>query len=257
MASQQGRQYNCRPNNRPQQPANTSRIRYLLTKSPLAFSGQVSIITKASQQDIGTGGAIMRARTGLRVLLILGCMSLGSAGFAQQWASDLFETSSHDFGSVAQGAKVEYDFVLTNNFAANVHITGVQSSCGCTTPKIANPLLKPYEKGAIVAHLNSGAYLGQRHATITVTFDKPAYAQAQLQIAALVHEDVLFDPDSIELGNIDQNAGAEGKIIVYRSGRIDWKVLEAEVRPSPFVLSVCGKSPAGQSGLVRASCAAR
>ena len=118
--------------------------------------------------------------------------------------------------------------MLTNNFAADVHISDVQSSCGCTTPRIANPLLKPYEKGSIVAHLNSGAYLGQRHATITVTFDKPAYAQAQLQVAALVHGDVLFDPDSIDLGAIDQGVVANGKLIAYRSGHIDWKLQEAK-----------------------------
>ena len=74
----------------------------------------------------------------------------------------MFETSSHNFGPVAKGSKAEYEFVLTNKYAVDVHIAGVQASCSCTTPRIEKELLKPYEKGTIVAHLNSDNYLGQR-----------------------------------------------------------------------------------------------
>lgn len=170
----------------------------------------------------------MTLRNGLRGLVLLGVLSTGSVGFAQHWASAMFETSSHDFGSVARGAKAEYEFVLTNNFAVDVHISGVSASCGCTTPQITKQSLKPYEKGGIIAHLNSAAYLGQRHATVTVTIDQPSYAQVQLQVAALVHGDVLMGPDSVQLGNVEQGSGAEGKITIYRAGRSDWKLLEAK-----------------------------
>ena len=122
----------------------------------------------------------------------------------------MFETTRHDFGSVARGSKAEYEFVLTNIYAEDVHIADVRSSCGCTTPSIAKDkaLLKPYEKGAILAHLNSGSYLGQRHATLSVTIDQPRYAVVQLDIAGFVHEDVLFDPDGVDLGSVDRGAGA-------------------------------------------------
>ena len=35
-------------------------------------------------------------------------------------------------------------------------------------------------------------------------------------------------PTASRLGNVNQGEGAEGKIIVYRAGRIDWKILEAK-----------------------------
>ena len=50
----------------------------------------------------------------------------------------------------------------------------------------------------------------------SMTFDRPSYAEVQLQVAAYVHQEVLFDHDSIDLGNVDQGAGAAGKIVVYR-----------------------------------------
>ena len=161
------------------------------------------------------------------------CAWAVSAGgvLGQDWASAMFETTRHDFGSVARGSKAEYEFVLTDIYAADVHIADVRSSCGCTTPSVPKDrdLLKPYEKGAILAHLNSDSYLGQRHATLTVTIDQPRYAVVQLDIAAFVHEDVLFDPEGVDLGSPDLGAGAVSKIIVYRKGRIDWKVLTAKV----------------------------
>ena len=155
---------------------------------------------------------------------------LAAGARGEDWAAAMFETPRHDFGSVARGSKAEYEFVLTNIYAADVHIADVHSSCGCTTPSIPKDkdVLKPYEKGAILAHLNSDAYLGQRHATLSVTIDQPQYAVVQLDVAGFVHEDVLFDPEGVDLGSIDRGAGAAGKIIVYRKGRIDWKVLSAK-----------------------------
>ena len=49
---------------------------------------------------------------------------------AQEWARKMFETTTHDFGSVARGAKAEYEFVLSNIYLEDVHIASVRSSCG-------------------------------------------------------------------------------------------------------------------------------
>jgi hypothetical protein len=147
----------------------------------------------------------------------------------QDWARAMFETTSHDFGSVARGAKAEYAFVLVNNLAADVHITGVRASCGCTTPRIEKELVRTYEKGAIIAHLNSGSYVGHRGATLTVTFDQPAYAEVQLQVKAMVHEDILLDPASVALGSVEQGKPAESRMTVYRTGMPDWRILEVRL----------------------------
>jgi hypothetical protein len=146
---------------------------------------------------------------------------------AADWAASMFETTSHDFGPVARGAKAEYEFVLTNRFKTNVHIASAVSSCGCTTPTVVKEWLKPYEQGAILAHLNSGAYLGRRHATVTVTIDQPNFATVQLDVAAVVHEDVMIEPGSVDLGNVEAGTAAEGKAIIYRANRPDWQVWQA------------------------------
>ena len=145
---------------------------------------------------------------------------------AQDWARHLFETTEHDFGSVARGAKAEYAFVVTNNLQSDVHIVSVRSSCGCTTPFVANDkrTLKTYEKGAIMAHLNSDTHLGQRAATLTVTFDQPYYAEVQLQIRALVHTNILMEPASLQFGTVEQGKASEARVRLYRADLPNWQI---------------------------------
>ena len=73
----------------------------------------------------------------------------------KEWARKMFETRSHDFGSVARGAKAVYEFPLENIYGEDIRIAGVRSSCGCTTPSIKynKRLLKPKETGVIVASI--------------------------------------------------------------------------------------------------------
>ena len=84
---------------------------------------------------------------------------------AQEWADKMFETRSHDFGTIARAAKAEFAFELTNLYLEDVHIASVRASCGCTTPRIEKETLKTYEKGAIIAHINSESFLGRQGAT--------------------------------------------------------------------------------------------
>jgi hypothetical protein len=145
---------------------------------------------------------------------------------AQDWARKLLSTTEHDFGSVARGAKAEYAFVVTNNLQDDVHIASVRSSCGCTSPYVENDkrLLKTYEQGRIIAHLNSDTHVGQRAATLTVTFDQPYYAEVQLQIRALVHTDVLMEPTSLQFGAVDQGKAGEARVRLYRADFPNWQI---------------------------------
>lgn len=165
------------------------------------------------------------------LVFLWGISALGGVPVAAgQWAEKLFETKAHDFGTIACGAKAEYEFALTNIYLDDVHVAGAGSSCGCTTVTVKKPLLRTYEQGAILASINSRTFLGDQQATITVTFDKPSYATVQLHVKTYVRSDVVLDPPSVDLGNVDQGTAAEGRVAVTRHGRRDWKILDVESR---------------------------
>ena len=159
--------------------------------------------------------------------LVFGIAILGATPLlAEQWAVDMFETTDHDFGSVARGAKAEYEFVLSNIYVEDVHIANVRTSCGCTSATIKKPTLKTYEKGAIVAAINTRSFLGSKGATITVTFDKPFYAEVQLHVRTYIRSDVVLQPGSVELGEVEQGEAVDRVVTVTYAGRSDWQILD-------------------------------
>lgn len=159
------------------------------------------------------------------VLVVLTLIA-GAQASGQEWASKMFETKSHDFGTVARGSKQEFEFKLKNIYKETVHISGVRSSCGCTSPKITKDTLKTYETGSILAVLNTRSFLGTKGATITVTIDQPYYAEVQLTVSTYIRSDVVFHPGEIDFGTVDAGQDAEAKISIAYAGRDDWQIVD-------------------------------
>lgn len=182
-------------------------------------------------------------RTFFSSLLMLSVVS--AAVHAQDWAGKMFDVKSYDFGTIARGAKAEIAFELTNLYMEDVHIASVRSTCGCTTPRIEKETLKSHEKGAIVAHINSDKFLGHQSATITVTIDKPQFAQVQLHVKVYVYTDVLLEPSSIALGSFAQGTPIERTIRVQCTGHGDWQILKVRSDNPHLTGSVTETSRAG------------
>ncbi|MBN2023157.1 MAG: DUF1573 domain-containing protein [Pirellulales bacterium] len=142
------------------------------------------------------------------------------------WANKLFATRTHDFGTVARGAKAEYVFAMVNPLSEDVHVASVQVNCACASLRIEKPTLGPQEQGAIVASVNSKVFVGPLGSTITVKIDKPKPAEVQLFIKVNVYGDVLLDPASAALGTVARGTPAEKTLSVKYGGGSDWKILE-------------------------------
>jgi len=162
---------------------------------------------------------------------------------AQQWAEKMFETTQHDFGSVARGSTAVYSFKLKNIYREPVHISGVRTSCGCTQPRIAKDTLKTYETGEIIAEFNTRSFLGDRRATITVSFDQPFPAEIQLQVQGYVRSDVVFDPGEVRFGEVDEGEGAETAVRVNYAGRDDWQIKDIKSTYDHFEVEINRSQP--------------
>lgn len=172
-------------------------------------------------------GGVFVLRIVLSVAVVLSC---GAAAQAQEWARKMFETTSHDFGTVARGAKAEFRFKLSNIYLEEVHIKEVRSGCKCTIPSIERDTLATYEDGAILATFNTRAFIGQRKATVTVVFDKPNYAEVQLQVTGFIRSDIVVEPGEVAFGTVEAAAPAERIIKISYDGRPDWEI--SEIRSS-------------------------
>lgn len=184
----------------------------------------------------------------LRIVLFVAVVLSSSLVEAQEWAKKMFDGQAHDFGNVARGATVEYQFELSNLYQEDVHISGVRSSCGCTTPKILNDTLKTYEKGAILATFNTRSFLGQRSATLTVTIDKPFFAEVQLRVKGYIRSDIVLTPGGVELGSVDYGSPVEKTVEIAYAGRGNWKILD--VKPASDYLEASVEETARSSSRV-------
>ena len=144
---------------------------------------------------------------------------------AQDWANSLFKVKKHNFGVVARNAKTKYVFEMENCFATDVHVASVRTSCGCTTPSIIKSDLTTYECGGILAVFNTDSFLGHRGATITVTFDRPRYAEVQLRVDGEIRGEVTAEPGGLEFGNINVGSQTQRQLtITYNGGRSGWRI---------------------------------
>ena len=80
-----------------------------------------------------------------------------------------WEKSTHDFGDMAQGDKVEHSFKFSNAGNEPLVITNVEVTCGCTLPKSwsRDPIM-PGGRGEIVVAFNSAGKLGKQNKVVTV-----------------------------------------------------------------------------------------
>ena len=140
----------------------------------------------------------------------------------------MFTTTDHDFGTVARGSKAEFNFTLSNLYIDDVHIVTAYSSCGCTSVDVVKPTLKTYEEGAIRAVFNTPTFLGSRSATITVVIDKPMPAEVLLHIRGVIRGDVVFEPGSVQLGDVPEGTPVQRTVRVSRSGWGDWQITDTK-----------------------------
>ena len=146
----------------------------------------------------------------------------------QEWARRMFKVTEHDFGSVARGAKAEYRFAFENIYLEDVHVANVRTSCGCTTPTVENASLKTYQEGTILAKFHTESFLGRRGATLTITIDKPFYAEVQLQVRGHIRGDVVVEPGSVQIGSVDQGSPIDQTVVVSHAGRGDWRIMDVK-----------------------------
>ena len=142
----------------------------------------------------------------------------GASASAQEWAEKMFNKVEHDFGTVARGADTVYKFEVKNIYKQTLKITGVTSSCGCTTPTVENATIGTHEKGYIVAKFNTRTFVGRHGATLTVSFAPPYSARVQVRVHGNIRSDVVFAPGSVNFGTVNEGEAQEKLVQVTYAG---------------------------------------
>lgn len=79
-----------------------------------------------------------------------------------------FNTEEHSFGTIPEGPAVTYDFEFKNIGKEPIVLSGVQASCGCTTPTWTKEPVAPGKTGKVSATYNTQGRPGNFTKTITI-----------------------------------------------------------------------------------------
>ena len=109
-----------------------------------------------------------------KLFLILCLLVMGGVVMAQEAAKPSgpmfsWEKSTHDFGDITQGQKVEFVYKFTNTGTEPLIISNVNVTCGCTVPKgWPRDPIPPGGKGEIPISFNSAGKSGKQNKVITI-----------------------------------------------------------------------------------------
>src|SRR5437867_4766617 len=93
--------------------------------------------------------------------------------------------TSKDGGVVEEGTVVPFQFVVANRGQADLELTQVKPSCGCTVVKW-DRLIKPGAHGTIAAQMHTDYFRNAVTKLMTVFSNDPARPQIELTITAHV-----------------------------------------------------------------------
>ena len=193
--------------------------------------------------------SICRIRTNWVALLLM--LSAGSSALGQEWdwAKKMFDHTSHDFGVVARGQKVEHTFTVENMYEEDMLISDVRTTCGCTATKISKRALKTWEKAEIVAVVDTRGFYGRKDATLTVVFGGQFPAEVRLHAHVYIRSDIVVQPGSVQFDSVAAGTSAVRKVTVSYAGRSDWEIREVENR-NPHLEAQIVKAPQSPVGQV-------
>lgn len=153
-----------------------------------------------------------------------------SGAAAQEWAEKMFDESSHDFGVVARGSDVRHRFKVHNRYAHTVHISNVQSTCGCSAATPTKYTLAPGETAWVEVTMDTRRFTREKDSNLIVTFDQPQYAQVRIPVKVYIRTDVVLTPGAANFGAVERGKAAELKLEIAYAGRDDWKIREVKIK---------------------------
>ncbi len=144
------------------------------------------------------------------------------------WTTQLVKPARHNFGVVARGSEHSHVFEFVNPLKTNIALGGVRASCGCATPSVLTPVVKPGETGKIHVRFNTLSFLGDRHARITVTVTAPSYTELYLDIDGHVRRDIVVTPGQVNFASVQAGQSAEQSVDIRYAGAGNWQVTKTE-----------------------------
>lgn len=171
-----------------------------------------------------------------------------SAGAAAANPADLFAEKVKDFGPTPRGPVVTHYFRFTNTTNQPISLGQPRVSCGCVSASVSQAVVQPGQSAAVIAQMNTnraGPAGVIKAVTVYVPFLTPSHTEVALRVQAVIRDDLILSPDTINLGSVRKGAGARGATKVTITTDPSWKVVEATSNGAFLKVEVKADAKAG------------
>jgi hypothetical protein len=160
----------------------------------------------------------------IRILAFL----CSAALWAQNAPKMLIEDVVHDFGVVVKGEVVDWAFTVRNTGTADLVITDVRPSCGCTVVQW-DKVIKAGATGKIPTKLETKDFKGPISKLITVVSNDPEMPQARIFVKATISAVVdLLTDSNFRFNKLKQETTKVPRILVTEEDGFEFKVVKTE-----------------------------
>jgi hypothetical protein len=156
-----------------------------------------------------------------------------------------FRETVFDAGESWEGEVVSHTFTFTNTGDAELKISRVRTTCGCTASNLSSDTIAPGESGEIKASFNTRNYRGKKSQPVYVTSNDPANPTVQLRLETTVKNLAGFSPSNIQFGQVVVGREAVREVrLVFDAEPIP--VLGVSAQPEFFTARILEPDPDGE-----------
>ncbi|MCB0345441.1 MAG: DUF1573 domain-containing protein [Bdellovibrionales bacterium] len=148
----------------------------------------------------------------------------------------------HKFGTVLQGTRVQYSFVVRNEGSAPLEINRVQPECGCTAAVPEENPVAPGESTRITATFDTTGFNGYKVKAIRIYTNDPEQPTALLTFQGTVDAEVSIDPPRLYFGTVHKGGSASKEFVINLNQRANVKIKDVLSRSESVKLEKIDES---------------
>ncbi len=146
-----------------------------------------------------------------------------------------FDRTHADLGRISPEKKVSLRFKVSNTGNADLQISSVNPSCGCTSTVLGNWFLKPGESSEIEAVFDPNHLKGIVRKSLTVVSNDPKNPSALLTFEADVVREVMTSVDAVFFTMATRTGNQSSKVKIWSGVGDELRILEAKAPGAPYL----------------------
>ena len=139
------------------------------------------------------------------------------------------EQGTFNFGTIAQGKKVQHGFRIKNSGDAPLQIKKLEAACGCTAVKPSTSVIQPGKSAEIDVIFDSATFSGKVQKSVTMTTNAGKTPNYTFVMEGTITEELQVAPRQLSIGALTPGVAKQVTINVTNNGANSIKLLGVNV----------------------------